>query len=545
MASIRDYTFYINENREITHYKKGERGRKNAYSGAANFIAEYSQGLPELERAEFFRRIEKADYSRVVEAMVKHAQVVEYIENSHGGSALMAQNFIYIQFQNEDRTHCNVLLKINQETNTFAKMGSSNEDDLLDKLHSALYSSLNPEIADWYEALLTTGSQKGLKNHKQILQAHLNHLFKNPQFHISDVENISNDPSIPNFAYYNLEHIQALPIRPTPTWDEFTSQFDHPEKIELFQAWLYSIFDASNTGRQWMWIQGNGLEGKSQMYMAILRYMDKQFGKGRAYFAATNSSHDSNRFFFAQAEGKRLCVFGDTREIGLLRNENFLKLSGHDTAVVEAKHKAAYSVRLYSKLLLVSNVFPQVNFASRAEVSRIIMMRLIPSVVNNMVRHDAINFGNKLLSEIEYYLRKCKISYDKLRIPESHEFRLPKVVKDEMLAHCMTHQYLVEQYFVKHMLEFSPDVKTPVAILQSHLRKFAGDEFIIKSIHFNMENIRMMLEDKYNCSYVYLQTKAGLEVPYIVGCKVRDKMSKSFTDLFREEEAQDIDLTEI
>jgi len=541
---MKDYTFYRDVEGTFTHYRKGERGKKIPFQDAAAFVIAYMDTLSKEGKKTFMMKTQGKAFEWTFSQLVKNATIEQ---ERIGDNSWLSYNPIYLQPVNEERSNWNILVLVNKDTCTYAKLGQTDEDKIYPRIHLALHATPNREIAGWYQEFLQAHATDKKKDPSSNLYNYVLHLLGQPEFHLDTIENISNNPLVPNYAYFDLQRIAELPATPTPTWDQFTSMFCSEEKVDLFKSWIWSVFDADNTGRQWLWIQGNGEEGKSKMYSTILRYMDQQFGKGRAYFATTNVSHESNRFFFSSAEGKRLCVFGDTRETGLLRNENFLKLSGYDTTVVEGKNKQPYSARLYSKLLLVSNSFPEVNFASRAELSRIVMLRLQPYRAAELLRTRVgeSTFEDRLFGEFEAFLRSCHESYVRTLKPGSYDLRIPDGVREDMYTHCQTRESLIEQYFVKYMLEFDPAYQLPIAALQSHLRAFAGDELQGRTLKFHMQNIRMLLEDTYHCRYSHLEVSSGLKVPYVVGCKVKSSTSKKFTDIFREDLAKTIDVTEL
>lgn len=523
-----EHVFFV-RNGAIVEYKETARGRKAAFEVSA-FLHSVAKKLPSSIYTKM-ARLCYGDEAAFLTRIQTECQIV--IEDVKGGSPLFGEtNFLYLRFLDKNRTNCEILLLINEVTNTFLKLGQTLEDKIYSKINTACRSCQNLNVRRWYNELLARARLRDIKSYSIALDMYIQDLYSQDDYHLEEILNISNDAAHPNYAFYNLGAIVNLHPADTTAWDEFLSMFSTEAKRKLFMAWMWSIFDGANTGRQWLWVQGNGYEGKSTMYSALLRYMDRMFGVGKAYFATTNTSHESN-FFFSQAEGKRLCVFGDTRESGLLRNETFLRLSGFDHVVVEAKHKDAYTAKVYSKLLFFSNYMPIINFSSKAEMSRILVLRLDPLLAEEAKKNriDEAGYGHRLYDQIESFLCKCYSAYQEMLKPGSYDFIIPDDVVKDMMAHCMTKQYVVEQQFIKHCLEFSEDYHVPQVQLENAFDKFREGVVPDRDLYFSYNNIRMTLEEKHRCYKASVKIQGGVQVPVVRGVRLNPKAPTRYEQL--------------
>ena len=166
---------------------------------------------------------------------------------------------------------------------------------------TAIDNSRDPELKEWFDRIKEAGTG-AFKSKKQVIETILSILGPMEKYSLPEVVPVSNSLSKPNFSYLDVTEYDNLPDLPTPAWDEFTELFDSEEKAELFRAWLCSIFMESNQGRQWLWLQGIGNDGKGSIAQAIQAYMDEKFGKGKLYHSAAAESHKS-QFFFVDTIG--------------------------------------------------------------------------------------------------------------------------------------------------------------------------------------------------------------------------------------------------
>lgn len=449
------------------------------------------------------------------------------------------KSFIYLHPSNDEGTINDILFLSNAETNTFVYIGQSTHKDILTYIMTAIDNSRDPDLKEWFDRIKEAGTG-AFKSKKQVIETILSILGPMEKYSLPEVVPVSNSLSKPNFSYLDVTEYDNLPDLPTPAWDEFTELFDSEEKAELFRAWLCSIFMESNQGRQWLWLQGIGNDGKGSIAQAIQAYMDEKFGKGKLYHSAAAESHKS-QFFFSSVYNKRLVVFGDNRERGLFKVESYLMISGGDHCPVQYKFAAPFSARIYAKLFVISNFDPYINFTMTAETSRAIVLKLDPAKCKaaKANRKEEATYKERLISEFPHYMKRCRQSYFKCLKPGAHDFIVPDSIMNEMKATCATDDFNVVQYYLGRCLEYDPRAKVRVTTLMTTFKQFYNDSMGQKEFNFFSGVIQNELAHGRDCKYMYMKSPSGIETQYVVGCRLKTATPKSYAAVLREEDALD------
>ena len=250
------------------------------------------------------------------------------------------------------------------------------------------------------------------------------------------------------FKQFNPE---LLVDQPTPTWDQFLSRVDYPN---VFLAWVWSVFDPENMGRQALWLYGKGADGKSRVLVALTEI----FGKRQT--GSVSQDGINGQFFYSKVYGKRLTIYGDCKNTRLISQGKIHSLLGGDYVQIESKGRDAFHDRVYSRLLVSANDHPEIDFSLKNESSRIIEL-CIDSVDKSLAEGDR-NFESNLVTEQWGFLYKCRQAYAEL-CPSRMEIRLPKELKDRNVVYCRRNQtsnFLVNQCVAT--VSFGDWVKMPI-----------------------------------------------------------------------------------
>lgn len=264
-----------------------------------------------------------------------------------------------------------------------------------------------------------------------------------------------------------------------PSWDEFLARVDHPE---TFKAYVWSIFEPTNFGRQALWIQGEGNDGKSSAINAIASF----FGREHV-FSIGIGSYDRD-FFFGEAHGKRLAVYMDCKNLSVLRKERIKSLLGKDTVSINQKYEKAFSSQIYSKLFVLSNWLPQINYNDDSERTRLLLVR-VSSYENEYGDPD---FQLKLEQELPYFLNSCRESYED-QCPNGMNLKVPEAMQEAIRTFCSaTDSELVEQ-FIEERLEFGQDFYVTKNDLRNDLRSFYAKNWASADYGFSFNDLLRML----------------------------------------------------
>lgn len=187
-----------------------------------------------------------------------------------------------------------------------------------------------------------------------------------------------------------------LPWKPTtgwaPTWDGIMTRMSNRQ---AFKAWIGSLFDEKSGLQQYIWLMGDGNDGKG----SVTRFLAKIFGTA---YCAKKPPTPGDKFWTHGLLGKRLVVFPDCDDNKFIGSGLFKSLTGGDDIPIEAKGKMAYSTKLTAKYLVLSNERPVIS-PTHANLRRIIYCEM-------KARKDQANtrvFEEQLWAEGGAFLGQC------------------------------------------------------------------------------------------------------------------------------------------
>jgi putative DNA primase/helicase len=204
-------------------------------------------------------------------------------------------------------------------------------------------------------------------------------------------------PLTPDFFTLNALDFGFNPEAPRPdAWLEFLSQLwaDDPEAVDALQE-----------------IFGYCLTGDTRHQKAFLLVGPKRSGKGtigrvfRALIGQGNTVAPTlaalgTNFGLAPLIGKRVAIISDARLGGRADQqaiaERLLSITGEDAITIDRKFRDAWTGRLQTRFLILSNELPRLADASGALASRFIVLTLSESFYG---RED-LRLTDRLLAEL-------------------------------------------------------------------------------------------------------------------------------------------------
>lgn len=198
---------------------------------------------------------------------------------------------------------------------------------------------------------------------------------------------------------------RRLPFDPkpgqTPTFDELMSRTSNALALK---AWIGSLFDGESERQQYVWVYGDGMNGKG----SLAKFLHNVFGKGAA--AAHPPKGNDSRFWTAQFLGKRLAVMPDCNDFTFINSGMFKSHTGGDHIPVEEKGQGIYCVEPTWKFLILSNKKPSIDDEASA-VRRAIYCKMTP--IKNKRLADRI-YQALLNSEAPAFIAQCIECYKQL-----------------------------------------------------------------------------------------------------------------------------------
>ncbi len=233
---------------------------------------------------------------------------------------------------------------------------------------------------------------------------------------------------------------------------------------QAFAAWLGSLFVPESDLQQYVWIYGEGQNGKGSL-AEFIRYL-----LGDSYFATTPPARD-DKFWSYFLIDKRVVCFPDCPETKFITSGFFKSLTGGDAVRAEKKGGAAFTVRLACKYFILSNERPDIS-GSAADTRRPIYCEL-----------DAIDgppdprYIEKLKDEAAAILGYCRGLYHELC---PHHERIP--VDSRVTADLVEGNESDMEDTFRNLFKVSEGATVPANVmrklLQAHFpRKWERDRF--------------------------------------------------------------------
>lgn len=361
-----------------------------------------------------------------------------------------------------------IYVKTNLNTNELKYLTSTIEERHLQKLYNyMLYVANNQNLAQMPE---------------KLAKKYLQDLIRSKTFNINvpAIASISNNTHEYCFSYIPLEQIRELnKNQATPAWDNFLLQFNLEAERHLFMAFVYSIFKADNCGRQILWLQGAGLSGKSTVVNVIADEL-KRYGEHLVRTIAGKFNFD--KYGFDGLDQARLAIISDTKERALLSRPEILQITGNDYVHVQGKFKQPRTIKIFNKVIAVSNVSPFVSINKLHETSRMLYLRLDTELCkqrfnywykNPEVSSDWNNrdWKEQLYKEFNYFLANCADYYYKYLATDG-SFSIPQQLWDKLDENSISSYRNVVKSFIDNCLIRTAGKRIALKAAQERLKKF-------------------------------------------------------------------------
>lgn len=261
----------------------------------------------------------------------------------------------------------------------------------------------------------------------------------------------SNDMDEPALYHIDLDSILDHD-NPHPTWDKFMLRFREDER-RVIGAFIWSIFDAENTGRQMLYIYDpDGFAGKSVFTKAI------SSGLGGNLVAAVQKDSLNNQFSMSKVWDKRLIIVDDNKNPNLVRSEKMHMILGSGLADVEEKGRKSFTYKIQCKVIASGNTQLNIDPYANHERTRVIVVE--PHLTDDMLKEFVVcdkdgnivrnrrgkpqfigdaEFERRLIDEFRSFLVECKRDYEEL-CPKRSSIVLSEEMDDAL-------EFLSDDYF--------------------------------------------------------------------------------------------------
>jgi hypothetical protein len=377
--------------------------------------------------------------------------------------------------------------------------------ELLIMRHRELHNLLRLEFEEDYNAALRANLD---------FEGYLKETFSRLKFELdaelaSEPAPLSWEPSIPAYKQLNPSILQPTA---TPTWDQFTSRLDFPDH---FKAFVWSIFEPRNKGRQALYLYGAGFDGKSSAFNAVANVLGD-----RHTMSIDNEKLKNTQFFYGNVHGKRLVLYPDCKVTSVIRHEVIKSLLGNDKVQVNRKNRDAFNSNVYVKLMIGSNRYPRIDSGDKSERTRLMFLKIKPI---SDTRGDH-NFEPNLRAEIGPFLYQCRAAYE-LLCPTHSEFELPQAMQDNIRNECNSADADSLEDFIAENLVVDPTGFLIKRELDLELRGYILNNNIKRDATNSIDTLQVKLAS-HNIYSKRLRLSTGARLNCLVGVTLRTKPLK-------------------
>lgn len=177
----------------------------------------------------------------------------------------------------------------------------------------------------------------------------------------------------------------------------FSELLGRMTNAQSFMAFIGSLFDEASQRQQYVWIHGEGRNGKG----ALIRALGRVLGP---VMSADQPPERGAKHWTVGLLGKRLAVFPDCEDATFARTGLFKSLTGEDQIRVEIKGGSILFLDLPVKFIFTSNKKPDIS-SGKADMRRIIFCPIEP------VAEYHADYERRLEKEIPAFISVCWNTY--------------------------------------------------------------------------------------------------------------------------------------
>lgn len=285
---------------------------------------------------------------------------------------------------------------------------------------------------------------------------------------------------------------------PTPTFDEMMKRISNANALKAF---IGSLFVLESYQQQFVWLRGEGGEGKG----ALMRVLARILGGG---FRSLQPPTRDNKHWTQQLMGARLCVFSDCNAVGFPASGLFKSLTGGDSIMIDPKGLTTFNMTLKAKFIFLSNERPTLS-SEYADMRRPIYCEITRSSQD----HDT-NYENKLWQEAGGFISQCLKKYHELS-PRHN----PIPTDNDLLGDWVN---IVEEPFealIQEHMTFNPTFTTTPIRMQGLLQEKFKDrktqlafmDYLKRKHHVVKDYPPGQKQDNPRRMYLGVKTRWGLE----------------------------------
>lgn len=181
---------------------------------------------------------------------------------------------------------------------------------------------------------------------------------------------LTNEKHTPALHYIDLDTLDKdHEGEDISAWDAFMRKLS-PEEGDVFKAYLWSIFDAKNRGRQLLYLMDEGYSGKSAVLSAIHDAL------GEDLCVALSRDSLTNQFAYSKVWNRRFVSIGDCKNPKLVRSQAMHSILGGDKVDVEYKGENSFTYECHCRVIVASNVMLEIDASARNEFTRILPIKI-------------------------------------------------------------------------------------------------------------------------------------------------------------------------
>jgi hypothetical protein len=265
----------------------------------------------------------------------------------------------------------------------------------------------------------------------------------------------------------------------TPFWNGVLSRCSCPMS---FVSWIAKLFTPGDCGRQALYLRGNGMTGNTAIVNALSGFLS-----GLA-ISVNFRKEDDSTFRTLMRSGMLLSTCGDVTDASLFSTDMFKSLTGSELKVGEQKYGDMQNVSTFTKVLVTSNNYININPLQTSSYSRIIYQSMHPIMSNQYL--DRRTVEDTLISELPAFIRKCRAFWE-----------------NEIVAN-----------------GFSPDGEIPMTRTMMHM--FRNIEYSVQGAIRNWAYTHISIANEETCAYLDEETGESYALPAMITLKeVKNRVS--------------------